>query len=137
MRLLALAASVAGVGVAIYLTAVHYAGVPLACPTAAAVNCEAVLSSPYGVVAGTPVPTSAAGILWFAISAFLWWRPRGRLPLLWAAIGMATVLYLVFIEIVQLGTVCIWCTVAHFLVLCIFLVAIMWTQPQQEAGGTA
>lgn len=137
MRLLALAASIAGIAVAIYLTAVHYAGVPLACPTAAAVNCEAVLSSPYGVIAGTSVPTAAAGIVWFAVSAVLWLRPRGRVPLVWASVGMATVMYLVFIEIVRLGTVCVWCTFEHLLVLGIFLIAITRAAPQPDAEGTA
>ena len=78
---LALAASVAGLGVSIYLTAVHYAGVPLACPAGGTINCEAVLSSPYAVIAGTAIPTSAAGIVWFAISALLWTRRAGRIQL--------------------------------------------------------
>ncbi len=137
MRLIALAASVAGIAVSIYLTAVHFAGVPLACPTGAAVNCEAVLSSPYGVIAATSVPTSVAGIVWFAISTILWLWPRGRLPLLWSTVGMVTVIYLVFIEIVRLGTVCVWCSVAHFLVLVIFIVALTRSVPQADAGGTA
>jgi uncharacterized membrane protein len=37
---------------------------------------------------------------------------------------MAVVLYLVFIEIVKLGAICLWCTVAHVLVLLIFLIAV-------------
>jgi uncharacterized membrane protein len=37
---------------------------------------------------------------------------------------MLTVLYLVFIEIVRIGAICVWCTAAHILVLGIFLVAV-------------
>jgi uncharacterized membrane protein len=123
-QLLALAAGIAGLIISIYLTAVHYAGVPLACPANGTINCEAVLSSRYAVIAGTNVPTSAAGIVWFAISALLWTRRAGRIQLAWSVAGMVTVLFLVYVEIVQLGAVCIWCTAAHVLVLLIFLIAL-------------
>lgn len=132
LQLVALLAAVAGLCVSIYLTAVHYAGVPLACPTTSALNCEAVLSSSYAVIAGSSIPTSAAGMAWFGLSAGIaaavllthgavLWK---RLQLGWSAIGMATVLFLVFIEIVRLGVVCAWCSIAHTLVLLIFLIAL-------------
>ena len=123
-QLLALAAGLAGLGISIYLTAVHYAGVPLACPANGTINCEAVLSSRYAVIAGTNVPTSAAGIAWFAVSALLWTRRADRIQLAWSALGLVTVLFLVYVEIVQLGAVCIWCSAAHILVVLIFLVAL-------------
>jgi uncharacterized membrane protein len=63
LQVLALAAGLAGVGVSVYLTVEHYAGFALACPAGAVINCEQVLSSPYAVVAGTSVPTSATGIV--------------------------------------------------------------------------
>lgn len=129
MKVVALAASVAGIAISIYLTALHYAGVVPACPVSGPVNCEAVLSSSYAVIAGTAIPTSAAGIAWFAVSAVLWLRPFGRIQLAWSAIGLLTVLYLVFIEIVQLGAICMWCTAAHVLVGTIFLIAVsMWSR---------
>lgn len=124
-QLLALAASVAGLGVSIYLTAVHYAGVPLACPANGTISCEAVLSSRFAVIAGTTLPTSAAGIVWFTVSLLLWTRRAGRIQLAWSAVGLVTVLVLVYIEIVQLGVICIWCSAAHVLVLAIFLVALL------------
>jgi uncharacterized membrane protein len=142
LQLLALLAGVAGVSVSIYLTAVHFAGVPLACPTNAAINCEEVLSSSYAVVAGSGVPTSVAGILWFAVSAALagaillgraaplW----SRLQLGWSALGLLTVLFLVYLEIVRLGAVCIWCSIAHALVLLIFLVAL--PRPHERGVGS-
>ncbi|HXN77431.1 MAG TPA: vitamin K epoxide reductase family protein [Candidatus Dormibacteraeota bacterium] len=129
-QLLALAAGLAGLGISIYLTVVHYSTVPLACPANAVINCEQVLSSPYGVIGGTAIPTSAAGIAWFAVSALVaaarlaGRESLARLQLVWSAIGLATVLLLVYLEIVQLGAVCLWCTAAHLLVLVIFLVAL-------------
>jgi uncharacterized membrane protein len=128
-QLLALAAGLAGLGVSIYLTAVHYAGVPVACPANGTISCEAVLSSRYAVIAGTNVPTSAAGIVWFAVSALLWIRRPGRVQLAWSVAGLATVLSLVFVEIVLVGAICVWCSAAHVLVLVIFLIAL------QSANG--
>jgi uncharacterized membrane protein len=123
-HLLALAASVAGLGISIYLTAVHYAGVPLACPANGTISCEAVLSSKFAIIAGTTLPTSVAGIVWFTVSMLLWTRPAGRIQLAWSAVGLVTVLFLVYIEIVQLGAICVWCTTAHVLVLLIFLISL-------------
>ena len=129
LQALALIAGLAGVGVSIYLTAEHYAGFALACPSGAVVNCEQVLSSSYAVVGGSAVPTSAAGILWFVVSAaitiaILAGLPWLRAQVVWSSIGMLTVLYLVFVEIVRLGAVCVWCTAAHVLVLAIFTVSL-------------
>ncbi len=116
--------SVAGVAVSIYLTLIHYAGIAPACPLSGAISCEAVLASPYAVIAGTSVPTSAAGIVWFGVSALLWAGRFGPLHVVWSGVGLLAVLYLVFIEIVQLGVICLWCTAAHLLVIAIFMIAI-------------
>jgi uncharacterized membrane protein len=127
----AFAAGIAGVAISVYLTVVHYAGFAPACPVSGPINCEAVLSSPFAVIAGTTIPTSAAGIVWFAVSAALSLRPFGRTQLGWSALGLFAVLYLVFIEIVRLGAVCLWCTAAHVLVLVIFLIALTM-QPARD-----
>jgi uncharacterized membrane protein len=129
-QLLAFAASLTGLGVSIYLTAVHYSSILLACPANSVINCEQVLSSPYGVIGGSSVPTSAAGIAWFAVSALIaagllaGREGLARVQMGWAALGLLTVLFLVYVEIVQLGAVCVWCTAAHLLVLLIFLVSL-------------
>ena len=133
LRVAALAASVVGVAVSIYLTVLHYVGVAPACPVSGPINCETVLSSPYAVIGGSSIPTSAAGIVWFAISALLSLRNLYRFQLAWSTFGLLTVLYLVFIEIVRLGAICLWCTVAHVLVLGIFLVSLSSATDRVEA----
>ena len=132
-QLAAIALSVAGVGVSIYLTVLHFAGVVPACPLAGSINCEAVLSSSYAMIAGTTVPTSAAGIAWFGVSALLWGRRFGAFHLAWSAIGLLAVVYLVFIEIVRLGTICLWCTAAHLLVIAILMIAVSHWLARREA----
>lgn len=122
--MLAVLASLAGLAISVYLTVVHYSTVPLACPASAVVNCEQVLSSRYAVIGESGIPTSAAGIVWFAVSAALVLLRRRRALLAWSSIGLATALFLVYVEIVRLGAVCIWCTAAHAMVLLIFLIAL-------------
>ena len=121
----AVALSVAGAAISVYLTIQHFQGVIPACVTSGAINCEAVLASPYAVIAGSSVPTSAAGIVWFGVSAGLWWlRPFGAAHLAWSAVGLLTVVYLVFVEIVLVGAICLWCTAVHALVVALVLIAV-------------
>jgi uncharacterized membrane protein len=142
-------AGLAGIGISVYLTVVHYTALPLVCTTTGAISCERVLSSPFSVIAGSGLPTSASGIIWFSFSAALAaWQLAGRfslrmvrLYLTWSAIGLATVIYLVFIEIVQLGAICIWCSAAHALVVLTFIIALTRSIPSPvekdgEEGGS-
>lgn len=136
------AMAVAGIGIAAYLTAVHYLDVPLACPANALINCAQVTSSAYSVVPGTQIPITIPGLLWFIVSGGLAvlaliraadGRPepeRLRLyQVLWGAAGLLFVLYLVYCEIVLLHRLCEWCTVVHLLTLATFLVALSrWQQ---------
>jgi uncharacterized membrane protein len=123
-------AGLAGVGVAAYLTFVHFSAVGLVCSTSGTIDCERVLGSGYGVIAGTVVPTAAAGILWFGVATVLAITGPRSAQQAWSVVGLVTVVYLVFVEIVQLGAICIWCTAAHMLVLVIFLLTVTVPEPQ-------
>lgn len=133
-QLVGLFLGVAGAAVSIYLTVLHYVGVVPGCPVTGPINCDAVLTSPYAVIAGTSIPTSAAGIAWFLISAALWTRPVGSVQLAWAGLGLLTVVYLVFLEIVRIGAICLWCTGAHVLVVVIFLLALTIVSSRNTVG---
>ena len=136
------AMGLAGLAVSVYLTFVHYSAAPLVCSTSGAIDCERVLTSGFAVIGGSALPTSAAGIVWFAVSAGLAVAQLAsrdspllsRAQLAWSALGLATVVGLVFIEIVMLGAVCLWCTVAHTLVLITFLLLITMRRPAAEGG---
>lgn len=133
-----------GAGVAIYLTTVHYEQVPLLCSSQGLVNCERVTSSSYSVVPGTTLPITVPGIAWFVVIgglALVGLRaPRRWLriaELAWAALGMLTVLYLLYAELVVLHTICLWCTVVHVVIFASLLVAIAeYTlfEREQEVG---
>jgi uncharacterized membrane protein len=138
-------AGLLGLAVSAYLTAAHASPAALACGTGGAVNCERVLSSDFAVIAGTPLPTAAAGVAWFLASvalalARLAWPGApllARLQLLWAGTGLAVVIGLVFVEIVLLGVVCAWCTAAHALVLVTFLAAVTEVEAWSGEAGRA
>jgi uncharacterized membrane protein len=117
-------AGLAGLGIAIYLTFVHFSAAALVCSARGTIDCERVLSSGYGVIASTAVPTSAAGIVWFGVATVLAIVGRRRALQAWSVAGLLTVIYLVFVEIVQLGAICIWCTAAHVLVVVVFLLTV-------------
>jgi len=133
LQAVAILVSAAGIAVSIYLTMLHYGGVVPACPTSGTINCEAVLSSRYALIAGTSIPTSAAGIVWFAISAGLWTRAPGWVQVAWALVGLATVVYLLFVEIVLLGAICLWCTAVHALVVILVVIALASRGRSQDA----
>ena len=129
--------SLVGAGIAIYLTTVHYAHVPLVCSTQGFVDCAAVLSSSYSVVPGTSIPITIPGLLWCLVSAALAIIalraasvPHNILivQFAWALVGLLTALYLVFVEIVRLHTICAWCTALHVLILIMFLITLVQLQ---------
>jgi uncharacterized membrane protein len=129
--------SLLGMAVSVYLTFVHYQGAPLVCSTGGLIDCESVLSSAYSLVPGTAIPITIPGLLWFIVSgglALLGWqfRPGERrvilAELIWAALGMLSVFYLVYAEIVVLHKICAWCTVIHITILVMLLLAVIQWQ---------
>ncbi len=129
--------AVAGAGIAVYLTEVHYQNVPLICSNSGLVDCASVLHSSYGVVPSTSLPITFPGLLWFVVNGALaivalaaLWRgvpepKRLRQAMaVWGGVGLLSVLYLVYAEIVKLQHICAWCTGVHVLVLLSFLLAL-------------
>ncbi|HEY1350690.1 MAG TPA: vitamin K epoxide reductase family protein [Ktedonobacteraceae bacterium] len=134
-QLILLILALLGTGDAIYLTLVHYnSQVELACPENAVFNCTRVTSSVYAYVPGTAVPISLPGLAWCLVAAALalaglclgarrlWLRLT---QFAWTLLGLLTVLYLVYVEIVLLHSICLWCTVLHLLILLMFLLTLV------------
>ena len=46
----------------------------------------------------------------------------------WTLVGMLTVFYLVYAEIVRLHTICIWCTSLHAIILVMLLISVTQLQ---------
>jgi len=140
-QILLLILSLVGIGIAIYLTAVHYENAPLICSSSGIVDCARVLSSSYSVVPGTTVPIAVPGLAWAVIGAALaitglrlqpvpHWLRIAQFAL--SLSGMLVVLYLVYVEIVRLHTICAWCTGLHVIILAMFLITLVQLQQPQS-----
>ncbi len=139
-----LALSLLGVGIAIYLTFVHYDNTPLVCSESGLINCAQVLASSYALVPGTSLPITVPGLAWCGVSAALAmvglyagaglrrrWIHTAQFA--WTLSGLLIVLYLVYVEIVRLHTICAWCTAFHVVILLMFLVALVSLQSSLPA----
>jgi len=97
-----------GIGIASYLTYVHYKGLSPIC----AINqgCEKVQSSKYAKVSGVPVPV--IGLVGY-VAIFVSLMVRGELARLATAImtigGFAFSLYLTSLELFRIHAICQWC----------------------------
>jgi uncharacterized membrane protein len=108
LRIASFAVALAGLGIAGYLTAVHYAGGSPAC--AIAHGCEVVQQSRYAELAGVPV--ALLGLLGYAaILASLArdgeaWRTATAFLAL-AGFGFSA--WLTYVEVVEIEAICSWC----------------------------
>jgi len=123
---------VLGLGVAGYLTFEHYtASRTLACSDNGAINCLKVTTSSYSKVLGVPV--ALLGLLFFvamtALCLPVFWRATNpnvrRVRLAAAAVGMVSVLYLVWVELFRVDAICLWCTAVHVLTFALFAVVVI------------
>ena len=116
---LAILLAAAGAGIAGYLTAVHYAGQPIACSNVG--DCELVNSSRYASVGGVPVAALglAAYVTIGALTAAAAIR-RDATPLsvAWALAlaSFAFSMYLTYIELRVLHAICVYCVASASIV---------------------
>ncbi|GAA2362108.1 vitamin K epoxide reductase family protein [Dactylosporangium salmoneum] len=137
--LASLVLAVVGLAVSVYLTIEHFtSSTTLACPETGALNCLKVTTSAQSSFLGIPV--AILGLVYFVIMLAaslpaLWRSPAPALRygrLIFAAIGVLFVFYLVFAELFTLKAICLWCTAVHVLAVALFaLVAIgtAWADP--------
>jgi uncharacterized membrane protein len=98
----------AGIGVAAYLTWVHYDESALVC--VAGGGCETVQQSSYAEIAGLPV--ALLGLVSYAIvlGLIVWDTPYARLGAAsLAVVGLAFSVYLLVLQLFVIDAVCFWC----------------------------
>ena len=117
--------TVGGMGIATYLTFVHYAGQPIVCSSIS--DCELVNSSTYASMAGLPVAllgaVAYASMLLLIAGAWLRRSPE----LLLAAWGVALAsfgfsMYLTYIELRVLDAICVYCVGSASIMTALFVV---------------
>jgi uncharacterized membrane protein len=108
LRLIAIVLAVVGLGVASYLTYVHYDGVRAVCGLGG--NCEKVQSSEWSKLAGVPV--ALLGLLAYAvilISLFVEREEALVVGTLTALVGFGFSAYLTYRELFTIDAICPWC----------------------------
>jgi uncharacterized membrane protein len=120
-----------GLAIAAYLTIEHYnASTTLACPETGAINCAKVTTSSWSHIGSMPV--AVLGLLFFAGMTLLCsppaWRHRSLDPIrvVGATVGVASALYLIWVELFRVDAICLWCTAVHVCTL-LLLALVLWT----------
>jgi uncharacterized membrane protein len=107
-RALSAGVALAGLGIAGYLTVVHYAGGAPVC--AIAHGCETVQKSSYASLAGVPV--ALLGLIGYAgiLASLLRDDEAGRTATAFLTLlGFGFSAWLTYVEVGRLHAICIWC----------------------------
>ncbi len=126
------ALAVAGLGVSAYETYAHFNGSHLAgCTGTGTVDCTKVITSPQSMVFGV-IPVAILGLVFyvFAVAIMTPWawrmqrREVARLRLAAMVVGMGFVLYLIYAELFQIGSICEYCTAVHAITFVLFMMTV-------------
>lgn len=146
VQLSSFALAIAGLGVSVYMTIEHFTGnATLACSTNSVVNCEAVTTSPESMVFGV-LPVAVLGLAFYvfmvaATTPWAWRSERREIALARLGsviVGVGFILYLMYVELFQVGFICLWCTSVHVITFLLFVVitlaAAVWGLVPRRAG---
>ncbi|HEY2549916.1 MAG TPA: vitamin K epoxide reductase family protein [Streptosporangiaceae bacterium] len=148
LRWTTLGLSLAGLGLSIYLTVAHLVGTSiLACSSNGLVNCSLVTTSSQSKLFGVfPVAELGLAFYVFMVAINSPWAWRMRQPAVYwlrlgsVVAGMVFVLYLVYVELIQLHHICLYCTYTHVVTFLLFGVLVFYAAsrpPGEAAAGHA
>ena len=123
MRRASIAVGLAGLGIAAYLTIVHYAGGEPVC--AIAHGCATVQKSAYAELAGVPV--ALLGLLGYVAILIALFRDgeQGRTAAAFLSLaGFGFSAWLTYVEVFKIDAICIWCVASA---VCMALLATLST----------
>ena len=128
MQLTTFLLALAGLGVSVYLTVVHFTESSLAgcSETKGLVDCTKVTTSPQSYVFGIPVAVLGLAFYGFVvaiISPWAWRAARREIHLLRIVslvAGIGFVLYLLYAELFIIGSICLYCTGVHVITFVLF-----------------
>jgi uncharacterized membrane protein len=136
LRLAAIVLALAGVGVAAYLTYVHYKGIRPACGLGA--NCVKVQTSEWSELAGAPVAVlGLVGYVLILASLFVPTEAGLMAGALIAVTGFGFSAYLTYRELFSIHAICEWCVTSAVLMtlLAIVTTARLLRAPTGERGA--
>jgi uncharacterized membrane protein len=108
LRIALLLVSSAGIGVAAYLTYVHYQPAALICTASG--GCETVQDSKYAVLSGIPIAILGLSAWIAALGLTIWNSELARtLTVALAVAAVAFAVYLVILQLFVIDAICVWC----------------------------
>lgn len=108
LRIAAILVTLAGIGVAGYLTWAHFADQSVICVQGG--GCEKVQESSYSEIAGIPVAVLGLASYLTVLALLVWDAPVARLSAATLAIvGVLFGAYLVVVQLFVIDAVCVWC----------------------------
>ena len=147
LQIVTLVLALGGLGVSIYETWAHYNGSHLfACNGNGAENCTAVITSPQSMVFGV-IPVAILGLAFYVfvvaiMSPWAWRTQRREVHLLRLAsmtVGIGFVIYLIYAELYQIGSWCLYCTIVHIITFLLFCItatsAAVWGIPAPKKAS--
>ena len=135
LRLAAIALALVGLGIASYLTYVHYEGIHPVCGLGG--DCEKVQASEWSKLAGVPV--ALLGLLAYAtilVSLFVPGEEALIVGALTALVGFGFSAYLTYRELFTIDAICPWC-VASAVVMTLLAVVMTARLLQSPVGVSA
>ena len=121
LRVGLLVVTAAGIGVAAYLTYVHYEPAALICTSGG--GCETVQQSKYAVLVGIPVAILGLAYWIAALVLIIWDSELARtLTAALAITGLAFAAYLVILQLFVIDAICVWCMVNDLVLTPLFVI---------------
>ncbi|HEY2579394.1 MAG TPA: vitamin K epoxide reductase family protein [Streptosporangiaceae bacterium] len=143
------ALAIIGLGISVYLTIEHFTGnSSLACSGRGLVDCARVTTSPESMVFGV-FPVAVLGLAFYvfmvpATTPWAWRSRRREIALARLAsviVGVGFILYLIYVELIQVGAICLWCTGVHVATFLLFVLvalsAAVWGLHPGDAANRA
>jgi uncharacterized membrane protein len=130
------AIALVGLGIASYLTYIHYAGLQPLC--LASGGCEKVQSSHWSKLAGIPVATiGLAGYAAILASLFVPGETGLAATALVALVGFGFSAYLTYTELFRIHAVCQWCVASAVLMTLLAVLSVVRLLTAEEHGAYA
>jgi len=135
LRLATAVLALVGMGIAAYLTYVHYSGAAIACTTG---GCEKVQTSSYAELAGIPVAViGLVGYVLILLTVFV----AGEVGAV-AAVGLtlggfAFAAYLIYVQVALIDALCIWCLASDAVLALLVLVSLLRLRAVARPAQTA
>jgi uncharacterized membrane protein len=133
LQFVSLALALVGLGFSSYETYAHFNGSHLlGCTGDGTIDCTKVITSPQSMVFGV-IPVAILGLLFYVFVVAImtpWaWRMERR-EVAWARlgsmiVGMGFVIYLIYAELYQIGSICVYCTTVHVVTFLLFAITVL------------